>query len=427
MSNQDYGPPTAFDRSVSFSIRNPQFAIRNCICLAVFTAVLLAGCRLRPEPESAQDGYQWPERILTAAESSQEAAEKLSRTLALLKREQLGGLLIESAADFSWITAGSEAAVPVFVRADGRRFLLTTASEGVRLLDGDLKGMGYELSEIRWESAKADREAALMSLSAGQPFAADSGSLGGRMLGEAVAALRAPLTDTEIRKYRWLGPKCAQAIESVCRRVEPGMTEKGIEVLVSCELLRHTIRPESVCVATDERINRESAGRSSEDAKLEKALRIRVCAQRWGLHVSLTRMVHFGPVPEEMEKAAEAAAAVNAGLWARTLPDAKAASILQDARADYAKAGYAGDWARGDQGGAIGYLAPDWVATPESSRSISSGQAFAWCPTVHGVRIEDTMLLDGDNLQILTRTADWPVIESRALGHIYRSAGILVR
>ncbi len=435
MNSRDCGLHTGPRDEILSAIRSPQPANRNrnlaCLCLfrvlVLLAAILLSNCRPRPEAGQARDGYEWPERILTAEERRLEAAEKLSRALALLKRERLCGLLIENAADFSWITAGSEPAVPVFVREDGRKFLLTTAAEGMRFLDGDLKGMSYELREIRWESKQADREATLMSLSGGRSFAADAGSLGVRTLDDAIASLRTPLTDTEIRKYRWLGQECAEAIESVCRRVEPGMTEKGVETLVSCALLRHTIRPESVCVATDERIPRDGTGCSSEDATLEKALLVRVCAQRWGLHISLTRLVHFGPVPPDMEKAAEAAAAVNAGLWARTLPDAKTGSIMQEARMDYSKAGFAGEWARGDQGGAIGYLAHDWIATSDPNRSISSGQAFAWCPTVQGVRIEDTMLLTGENLEILTRTADWPVIESRALGHIYRSAGILVR
>ncbi len=435
MISRNCGLRAAPSQGTSSPIRNAQSAIRHrnlyspglFRILALSAIILLSGCRSLPEAGPSREGYDWPERILTPQERQKEAAEKLSRALALLKREQLCGLLIDRAPDFTWITAGSEPAVPLFVRDDGSVFLLTTAAEGARLLAGDLKGMGYQLREIHWESEQADREAVILDLCGGRPFAADSGFSGGRRLDEQVAALRVPLTETEVRKYRWLGPKCAEAVESVCRQVQPGMTERGIEALVSYALLRRTIRPESVCVVTDERIREDGAACSGDDGKLEKALLVRVRAQRWGLHIALTRLVHFGPVPEEMENAARAAAAVNAGFWARTLPDAKAGAIVKGARLDYSKAGFTGDCDSGDQGGAIGYLAPDWIATSESNRTVSTGEAFAWCPAVQGVRVEDTMLLNEENLEILTRTADWPVIESRALGRIYRSAGILVR
>lgn len=39
-------------------------------------------------------------------------------------------------------------------------------------------------------------------------------------------------------------------------------------------------------------------------------------------------------------------------------------------------------------------------------------QAFAWNPTITGTKVEDTALVIGDNVELITSTPDWPVIET---------------
>ena len=38
-------------------------------------------------------------------------------------------------------------------------------------------------------------------------------------------------------------------------------------------------------------------------------------------------------------------------------------------------------------------------------------QAFAWNPTVTGTKVEDTALVVGDSIEIITSTPGWPTIE----------------
>jgi antitoxin VapB len=216
-----------------------------------------------------------------------------------------------------------------------------------------------------------------------------------------------PLTATEIRKCRWLGQRCAEAVEAVCRRLPRGVNERAVEALLSDALMRQAIRPARIMLASDERIAESGAAPPDDERKADRALLVSVCGRRWGLHVSLSRMIHFGTVPEELRRDAEAAAAVNADIWARCR---------------------VGVWFQGGEpGGAIGYRMQEWGTADRLAHTIDSGRAYAWSPAVHGVRMEDTILMLGENLEVLTRTPDWPVIEARASGRIYRLAAILSR
>ena len=354
----------------------------------------------------------------------------MSRVVGLLKRERLAALLIITDANFAWISAGSENPVPLLIRNDGRRYLFTTVANGARLMEEDLKGMGFELRETPWYGGKVDpcdADAPWRELVGGS-IGVDSVAAGCRLMDREVSDLRNPLTTGEIREYRRLGQRCAEAVESVCRKLQPRMTEKSIESLLAEALLHHSITPVSIRVTTDGRIGSYGDAPAAEDRKLEKAALVRVCGRRWGLHVSLSRMTCFGPVPEGLQRAAIAAARVNAGFWARTVPGAGESSIIEGAYFDYAGVGFPDEWRRFELGGAIGYQSLDWaILRGSSGRTVRAGQAFAWSPAVQGVRVEDTILLTAETMEILTRTPDWPVIESGALGRIYRSAGILVR
>ena len=77
----------------------------------------------------------------------------------------------------------------------------------------------------------------------------------------------------------------------------------------------------------------------------------------------------------------------------------------------YTDAGYGDDILRHHQGGAIGYRARDWVAHPQSQEVVEERQAFAWNPTVTGTKVEDTALVLGDRIEVITSTPDWPSID----------------
>lgn len=400
--------------------------------------VLCASCST-PVNSPTTDASWYAEKLLTLEERRQEAAIKLERVSEWLKEEKLAGVLIRSVRNFAWITAGGDnhivitsenGAVPLFIRDDGKKFVIANDSEAPRMMDEDLRGMGYELKQISWYGDRVDPnqlDAALREITGGRSFGADLPYPGAKMIDSDLAKLRVPLTNTEIRKYRWLGRRSAEAVDSVCRKLQPGMTERGIEALISAALMRHAIRATVLLIGADDRIHKYRHAPPSDVQKAEKYAMVNICARRWGLVIAMTRFVHFGPPPEDLRRKFEAAARINAGFWARTVPGATAGRILVGAIEDYTEAGFPSEWQKHHQGGAIGYQERDWLAVPGSSQVVYQNQAFAWNPTIQGAKVEDTVLLVGDRLEILTEIPGWPVIESKVLGRIYRSPSILVR
>ncbi len=398
---------------------------------AILILCLSISCSRRGPNEPVPEGYWWPEEPLSAAEKRQEAELKTGRVQEFLRRQQISGLLIGRPENFAWITGGarSRGRACLFFRDDGRKFLISGEDQIRWMSSESLRDLGYEARAIPWYREDDDLGPVLSAVAdlRGGVIGSDLSVPGTRMVDSAVRALRYPLTAAEISKYRWLGKTCADAVSRLAREIQPGMTERGIEAMVEAALARHAIRPIEVLIAADERISRFRNAPASDTKKLERFVRIRIRAGRWGINVGLTRLIHFGPVPRDVQNRLEAAARVCAGFWARTLPGASSNSVLQGAIADYAEVGFPDEWKASTQGGAIGYGGWDWLAMPGSQQRLVEGQVFDWYPAIQGVCVEDTILVTAENLENLTQASAWPVIEARALGRIYRLPGILVR
>jgi Xaa-Pro dipeptidase len=392
--------------------------------------LLAVSCQSPGKGGPAPEGALYPEEILTSTEVRQEIAEKERRVLDWLRREKLAAVLLNTPANFNWITGGGSRrldpiaprSAPLLIRDDGRKFLFDSGGQPGRILAGEMESLGYEVRRTGWSCDPPNAEPAaetLKDLTGGRGYASDDARAGARLACTEIAALRAPLTEWEVRKYRWLGGSCSRAVDMICRRMERWWTDRGIETMLYEVLVRRAIRPLTVHVEADTEVP-GTATRKVADRAL-----ISVSASRWGLVVAMTRTVHFGSVPAELEQRQKAAARVAAGLWARTVPGATGGAILEGVIADYAASGYPDDWRSARPGGMIGYAPCEWEATPGGQARVREFEAFAWNAAVGDFRMQDTILLDGDRLVILTETPGWPVIEARALGRIYRLPAIL--
>ncbi len=398
------------------------------MCRLMLCCVLASciSCRERPAPTTAA---WYPEEILILEERRQEIAEKEHRVADLAQREGLSGILLTDPANVAWITAGGSAdstrnpffEPAVFMRCDGSRFVLGESSElGLTLVE-ELESLGYASRLVPWfERPGRSRDTLAVELSGGRPYGCDELQEGARMLAGEIAALHEPLTRWEVRKYRWLGRKCAEVVGSVGFRIRPWVTDRGIENMIQEALSRHAIRPLGVQVAADTEVPGASA------RKVKKHVVINLVAARWGLVVSMARAVHIGPPPEELRRRYEGVARINAGLWARTSPGVKASHIFEAAVADYSATGFPDAWKGGPRGGRAGYRRWEWIAAADSPQTVGENQAFAWRSSVEDAVVEDTVLLDGDRLVVLTEIPGWPVVERRALGRVYRVPGLLV-
>jgi antitoxin VapB len=222
-------------------------------------------------------------------------------------------------------------------------------------------------------------------------------------------AQRASLTDTEIERYRWLGRNTAQVTAAVLESLEPGISERGMAARVSAGLIERGIEPSVLLMAADDRILRYKHA-VAQNARLERFGMLNLCSRRWGLCISITRFVHFGPMPQQLADAFAVAAEVNVRLLAATQAGATSAALFATAADAYASLGHPGEEQRHHQGGATGYGEREWLATPAGKERVADRQAYAWNPSVAGGKVEDTVLLHDGTIELLTPTPDLPLV-----------------
>ena len=150
-----------------------------------------------------------------------------------------------------------------------------------------------------------------------------------------------------------------------------------------------------------------------------------LCGRKWGLVCSITRLVHFGRLPDDVRHKAEACARVDATFIAATRPGETLAKIFQRAVVAYGDVGFADEWQRHHQGGPAGYEPREFLATPDSADVVREGQAYAWNPSVTGTKSEDTILVGADGNDVITTINGWPMLSVQADGKIIARPAIL--
>lgn len=369
--------------------------------------------------------------LVSQAAWNDELEQKHQKVVEWLRANHLAGMLIRRNENVAWLTGGAvevrvltpneTGVAALLVTADGKRFYFTTENEAPRLQEEEFGALDFEPVIFPWY---ADDTAEAASRLASGPIASDTPVPG---TGPAnLFPLRASLSDTEIARYQWLGAQTAAATVESLDAVTPGFTEYDLEAITAANLLRRGILPSVYLYAADERVLKFKHA-VARGKRVERYAMLNLCARKWGLAISITRFVHFGPMPEELAGRFRAAAQVNAALLDATRVGATSAELFGVAQEAYAAQGYPGEERFHHQGGPTGYWEREWVATPKGTETVVNRQAFAWNPSIRGGKAEDTVLLRDGKIEWLTATPQLPVIEADAGGKVYPAAGVLIR
>ena len=368
--------------------------------------------------------------------ADREIQTKQRRLAEFLERHRLDGVLLQQRANFAWITGGrdnhiannTEAGVAAILATPTERVCLANAIEAPRMEKEELARGDVKVVSFPWYDRKKGA-AKVSEVIAGRKVAADMDPLGIGLppLPADFTELRWSLTDEEVTRYREGGSRASAAMEAACRSIEFRDTEFEIAGMLDYHLHQAGLTPLVTLVASDDRIEKFRhpipAARN-----VEHYVMLVTCAEYRGLISCLTRFVSFGPRVEALEAKLQAIANIDAAINLSTRPGKPLADLFRVLQQAYADNGYPDEWKRHHQGGPTGYANRETVATPDHTGVSRSNQAFAWNPSVPGIKCEDTVLCKDEGVEVLTRhSEEWPTVVGRFEGRELARADILVR
>lgn len=358
-----------------------------------------------------------------------ELEHKLNRVRKLLTEHQLDALVLNRVSSFAWATCGAASyintaasdGVGTLLITQDSRYLITNTIEAPRFeREEKLAEQGWTLCVAPWYEANP----AFAELTTGMRLGADGPYPGAIDLSAEIARLRSQLGPEESQRFRTLGRLCAEAMNSAIRSIRPGMTEYEIAGRLAEAAESRGVQAVVNLIATDERIfafrHPLPTGKT-----LDRYAMLVLCGRRHGLVCSLTRLVHFGPLPMDLHRKAESVAQVDAAMIAATRPGQTLGGVFAAAVAAYRTTGYDDEWRLHHQGGPAGYEPRESIGTPGSTDQVLAGQAYAWNPSITGTKSEDTILVSEHGNEVVTSIPGWPMLEVSTNGLILPRPAVL--
>ncbi len=275
---------------------------------------------------------------------SEELETKIARVQALLSVRGLEALLIQKVTNFAWITCGVSSFVntadnlgiiSLLITPDGRFLIMDNIEEPRLRQEQTLESQGWTFIVSPWY----EKNDTISQLTQGLRLGADNKNIGATDLSTELIHLRMNLLPQEQERFRALCQGCARAMGTTITGMKPGMTEFEIAATLSKEVHSQGILPIVNLIATDERVFM-CRHPLPTNKRLKRYAMLVLCGRSHGLVASITRLVHFGPIPTELHLKAEAVAEIDAALIYATRPSRSLGEIFQTAQRKYALVGF---------------------------------------------------------------------------------------
>jgi Xaa-Pro aminopeptidase len=350
-----------------------------------------------------------------------ELETKLATVRAVLERRGLGAVRLRGVDWFAWATCGGSNVVllttdvgvaEVLITRDGA-WVITDAIEAPRMEEEEVP-RGLTLWSTPW-TERSRREAFIDAKRAGAPVASDRPEGNEVPLPAELVDARHSLLPEELERYRALGRDAAEAMTEVLLAARPEWTGWQLAGAGAEALWARGIHPALTLVGEERRLPLHRHATASREKLGARAMLV-FCARRHGLFANLTRFVYFREPSAEERRLATDVAKVEAAGFRASRPGATLGQVYSAMVEAYAACGHPGAEAFHHQGGSCGYLARDDVAMPGSKVVIQPRNAMAWNPSLPGAKIEDTLVVSDQGLEILTVDPRWPTfqVEGRA-------------
>jgi len=238
--------------------------------------------------------------------------------------------------------------------------------------------------------------------------------------------LRSIVDEDRIEEVKQIGRRTAEAIEEAARDSKCGDTEYTIAGRLAYRCYERELEPIVNLVAVDERIYSRRHPLPTGKTLQSYAMLV-VCARRKGLIASATRLVHFGAIPDDIDRKFRAVVEIDARMIDTTSEGKTLGDIFAEMKSFYRDAGYPDEFKQHHQGGLTGYTTREKISTPQETMSVRKSQLYAWNPSIAGVKSEDTMLVGAEENEIITSTGFFPQVEIKVGQKTYVRPGILQR
>ena len=349
---------------------------------------------------------------------------------ALLRDVDCDALVVLEPENFSWLTSGATARGlldpaehPGLLFTAERRWALASNVDSQRLFDEELDGLGFGLKEWRWYLG---RDSVLDYVGEKARVAYDRPRDGAPTVGDRLRQLRRVLTGYEQACLISLGQIVAHALEATCRTMPQNESEREVAGQLYHRLVHRGCQPLLVSVAADGRalLYRQSGYTATP---ITKNCVLVASARKYGLCVTASRAMSFGPPEEKFRLQHDAACKVTATYLASTWPDSLPREILATGRRVYQFTNWEHEWHNGPQGHVVGRSPVELNLLPSTEELLQAGWALTWRANVGASCSCDTFLITDSGPELITPTEVWPLKLIRIQGADFVRPDILQR
>jgi Xaa-Pro aminopeptidase len=342
-----------------------------------------------------------------------EVSEKLAKMRRWLLAAQAGAIRLRGVDWFSWATAGGSDVVLLSAETGGAELLvtaqhayvLTDEIEAQRLQDEEVPA-GWEWHVTPWAEPEL-RDRFVSDVAAGAAVISDRPGSGEQALPSICRAERLVLTASEQQRYREVGQLAASAMSEVMQAARPGWSECELAGAGAEALWGRGLHPVLTLAAGARRLPKYRHPTPTAAQLGDEAMLV-FCARGFGLVASLTRFVEFAARSPQQRKQQAALRAIEAAGLQACRAGQPLSGVYHAFEQAYRSEGFPQAIREHHQGGIAGYLAREVIATPASQQLLTNGMALAFNPSLPGVKIEDTFLLQAGHLENLTLDPAWP-------------------
>ncbi len=361
-----------------------------------------------------------------------EVKEKERRARQFLVAHDLDALLLSRRDNFAWFTFGGDSTLvnswaegsATLVITREKKYLVAWIMDAQRNMDEEVAGQGFEMIAPRAYSGGPVEE--IQAITRGMKVASDTPFPGAVLVGEEIIKMHYPLTEGEVARYAEIARQSGEVLEKVAMAIEPGNSELEIAAQLLQEYKERGFFVAVLLVGTDERIYKYRHPTPTAK-RMEKYTLLAPAVSRYGLHVTNSRLVHFGPPPAEMVDKHRAVSTIHANMVAHCVPGKRFAELHELQRKLFDELGYPDEWNRHFQGGLTGYNLTDSAILLDPEARVQRYQSFGWYITITGVKTEELSLLEENEARILSYSPHWPSLPIVVGGRTIDIPDILVR